>query len=84
MGDAFHGFVFGQKPHSLAGCGDTEPPTCLVRVRLDSAFANIEELRHFLGLQMFGDQPEYLPLTLRQRFHGCQFHIQLCCPRLYR
>jgi hypothetical protein len=59
--------VFGQQARGVAAGGHAQSLARFFGVGLDRALADIEQARHFLGLQMTGDQAEYFLLALRQR-----------------
>jgi hypothetical protein len=65
----------GQQTCRIAACRHAQPPAGFFGMGLDRAFADIEQPRHFLGLEMPGNQPQDFFLAPGQRLHPCCFGL---------
>ncbi len=52
-----------QQAGGVAAAGDPEPPPGLVQMSVDGVLGDPQAARDLLGVEVFGDQPETLPLT---------------------
>jgi hypothetical protein len=64
MDDAPAPLVQGQKPRRLAARTHPQATPGLIRMRANGAFADLQNARHLLGLQVLGDQSQNFALPL--------------------